>query len=162
MFTCVTTKKRISTVFLMIILVLILLCLVLWRADKARSVETAGPSVTEYFDRVNFLDELGFTVDSTVAEEKKEVEIPYIFSDVYEEYNALQQQAGYDLSDYRGKKVMLYTLKLRDPDREDLYAHLMIYDSRIIGGDIAALSVEDGFMNPLVGLRESNSQASND
>ena len=62
----------------------------------------------------------------------------------------MQQKAGYDLSDDRGKQVLLYTLKLCDPERDDVYAHLIVSDSRIIGGDIAALSVEDGFMDPLV------------
>lgn len=150
MFSCVTTKKRISTVFLVMILVLTLFCAVLWRAGSVRGAQESGPTVAEYFDRVDFLNSLGYTVDSSVPEEKKEIEIPYVFSSVYEEYNAVQQRAGYDLSDDGGKQVQLYTLKLCDSERNDVYAHLIVSDSRIIGGDIAALSAEDGFMNPLV------------
>jgi hypothetical protein len=99
--------------------------------------------------RVTFIEDLGYALDENFLEESKEVEIPYVFSDIYEEYNALHREAGYNLEKYRGKKVKQYTYKLADKNRKDLYAHLLIFEGSIIGGDIAAIDFKDGFMLPL-------------
>ena len=145
----VTTKRSISTVFLVVLLVVVLLTSVLWKSSEA-AAKTAllqvGNTVQE---RVDFIHRLGYTVSLDVPEKAKQIEIPHIFSDVYQSYQELQQKAGYDLTAYTGKVATLYTFKLVDAVRNDVYAHLIVYDGRIIGGDIAALSVSDGYLRPL-------------
>lgn len=146
----VTTKKRISMLLLVVLLATVLFGIVLWQAGKAAAETEHLPLLKTAADRVDFLHRLGYAVDPAVPEEQKQIEIPYVFSDVYTSYQALQQQAGYDLLPFAGKAATLYTLRLQDAARTDLYAHLIVYQGRLIGGDIAALSVSDGYLRPLL------------
>lgn len=109
----------------------------------------AGGKADEYKDRVAFLEGLGCVVDETAKEEQKSVLIPEEFSDVYINYNEVQKQCGYDLTAYKGFTLTQYTLKLSGyQGRDDVYAHLLVYNGRIVGGDIAATAL-DGFMKGL-------------
>lgn len=146
----VTTKKRISTVLLVLFLASLLLALVLWKAEQTASAEKLPENATDTNSRIVFLETIGYKVDAKVKEEAKQIEIPHIFSDVYKTYQQLQLDAGYDLEKFAGKPATLYTYHLEYPTRDDVYAHLIVYDNSIIGGDISALSVEDGFMRPLL------------
>lgn len=78
------------------------------------------------------------------------VNIPEKFYDVYENYNALQQLANYDLSLYKGCEVTIYTYTINPPSdyTGECVANLMVYNDRIIGGDISATAL-GGFMLPL-------------
>ncbi len=68
----------------------------------------------------------------------KETVIPESFSDVYKEYNKLQNQGGFDLSSYKGKKVTVYSYPLTASGK---ILTLIIYDGQIIGGDIAETKI---------------------
>ena len=92
---------------------------------------------------------MGYKVNREIPEEQKQIEIPYVFSDIYKQYNEIQQKAGYGLEKYAGSKAELYTYSLIYENRTDVYAHLLVVDGKIIGGDISALSVTNGFINPL-------------
>lgn len=144
----VTTKNRISTVLLIIFLALILLALVVFKANQTASAQVLYKNAENTSGRIAFLKEMGYSVDG--EEESKQIEIPYIFSSVYEKYQEIQKLAGYDLEKYAGKPAVLYTYHLSYDTRNDVYAHLIVYKDAIIGGDISALSVEDGFMRPLL------------
>ena len=145
----VTTKKQISMLLMVILLAMVLFAVILWQAGKAAAETDQLPMAETAADRVDFLHRLGYTVDSSVPEQEKQIEIPHVFSEVYASYQALQQKAGYDLLPFAGKTVTLYTLHLQDATRTDVYAHLMVYRGRLIGGDIMALSVSDGYLRPL-------------
>ncbi len=64
----------------------------------------------------------------------REIVLPDVFDDTLLTYNELQQQAGFDLSDYAGQRVKYRTYTLTDGNA----AHLYVYNGRIIGGDITA------------------------
>ena len=84
--------------------------------------------------------------------------IPKTFSQVYENYNALQKQAGYDLSAYKGAKVTIFTYpvgKVSHDNDDDYYVTLMVYKGRIIGGDISSRNFY-GEMLPLTNVKEDN------
>lgn len=88
-----------------------------------------------------------------VAEESAStrcIYIPQRFSDVYENYNELQNSAGYDLSAFKGCEVTVYTYEIKTPEgySGDCVVNLMVYRDRIIGGDISSSQL-DGFMLPL-------------
>jgi len=55
-----------------------------------------------------------------------------------ERYNALQKSQGFDLTSYVGKDVQRYVYEvLNAPDAKGkVYATLLVYDCRIIGGDV--------------------------
>ena len=132
------------------LLVVVLLTSVLWKSSEAAAKTALLPPANTIQERVDFLHRLGYTVSLDVPEQAKQIEIPYIFSDVYQSYQEIQERAGYDLAAYAGKAATLYTFKLNDTVRNDVYAHLIVYDGRIIGGDVSALAVSDGYLRPLL------------
>ncbi len=87
--------------------------------------------------RVKFLTDLGWEVTASPAE-ATEVRIPREADEVFSRYNELQKNQGYDLTKYAGKKVMRYVYQINNfPDaKEPVYATLLVYKDRIIGGDI--------------------------
>ena len=109
------------------------------------TIKADGTSGSTNALRVEYLSGLGYTVDET-AISVKEIVIPEKFSDVYNEYNRLQQTAGFDLSRYRGNKAVVYTYRLSDS--EDTVINLIVSDNNIIGGDISSVRI-DGEMKAL-------------
>ena len=60
-------------------------------------------------------------------------------------YNELQKEAGFDLSNYKGKNVTVYSCPVWNSDK---LLNLIVYDGKIIGGDISDVAF-DGEMKPL-------------
>ena len=107
-------------------------------------------SVSDDNDVVEFLRAYGWEVESQPAE-TKEVQIPSPFDSVYEQYNALQREQGFDLSPYRGRTVKVESYRvLNYPEYEDesdmIHATVIIYKEKIIGGDISSVEF-GGFMH---------------
>ena len=100
------------------------------------SVSTA-PAADTNDARVKFLTDLGWEVTASPAE-ASEVKIPRAGDEVFDRYNELQKSQGYDLSKYAGKKVMRYVYRINNfPDaKEPVYATVLVYKDKIIGGDI--------------------------
>ena len=96
---------------------------------------------------VRFLEYFGWEVMKEPTE-SAEVLIPAQFDEVYLEYNALQKKQGMDLEPYCGKtaKRMVYLVTNYPEGRPNVYAHLLICDGKIIGGDIASSELA-GFMH---------------
>ena len=110
----------------------------------------AGEAVGTTEARVRFLARCGWTVDAA-SEEVQDILLPETFSPVYEEYNELQKQQGYDLSEYKGLECRLYSYAvINGPEEEQtVLANLYVYKDRVIGGDVHSTSL-NGFM---VGLK---------
>lgn len=100
-------------------------------------------------NRAAFLSQFGYTVDETPLE-CVEVTIPDEFDKVFAAYNELQKQMGLDLGRYKGKKVMRYTYKVTNYEgySDTVYANLLIYKNKIIGGDICSAD-PNGFAHGL-------------
>ena len=101
--------------------------------------------------RQEFLKEMGWEV-SGEFDECRQVLIPEQFNEVYEGYNELQKQQGFDLSAYKGKSCDVYTYKVKNykghEDKDDVRCNLMICDDVLIGGDVSSTEL-DGFMQGL-------------
>ena len=99
------------------------------RFDKVKSAD----------DRVNFLSQFGYTVESEPVE-SVEVTIPKEFDKVFAAYNELQKGEGLDLGRYKGKTVMRYTYKVTNyPGYSDpVYANLLVYKNKVVGGDVCS------------------------
>lgn len=95
--------------------------------------------------RVQYIKNLNINIQDECIETKK-INIPAKFGDVYTGYNTLQKQAGFDLLDYAGCGVTLYTYAFTD--KPDKRVNILVYKGRIIGGDISDTSLE-GSMSPL-------------
>ena len=110
-------------------------------------VEISYDKVKTEEDRVRFLSQFGWEVKSP-AIMSGEVTIPSEFDKVFTGYNEIQKRQGLDLSKYKKKKVMRYTYELTNYDGYDgtVYANLIIYRGRVIGGDICSADVT-GFIH---------------
>lgn len=94
-------------------------------------------------DRQALIEQLGIQTDEAPIEEYK-TRVPKEFDAVYQDYNKIQLAQGFDLTDYRGKKVTRYTYKvLNYPKKseneryENVFLNLILYKNRVIGGDIS-------------------------
>ena len=98
-------------------------------------------------DRINFLKQFGWEAKAE-AVESAEVKVPNEFDKVFTTYNEIQKRQGLDLSGYKGKKFMRYTYEITNyPDyKGTVYANLIVYRDRIIGGDICTADV-NGFIH---------------
>ena len=106
--------------------------------DSQPTVSMTTPATADTNEaRVKFLTDLGWDVVVSPVQ-TSQVRIPEKSSEIYDRYNALQKSQGYDLTPYAGKTVMRYVYKINNyPDaKEPVYATLLVYKDRIIGGDI--------------------------
>ncbi|MCD8087861.1 MAG: DUF4830 domain-containing protein [Oscillospiraceae bacterium] len=97
-------------------------------------------------ERAAFLLECGWEVDIQ-SEQTQTIHIPETFSAIYESYNDLQLQQGYDLKPYAGLDCTLYTYTVTNyPDKgQTVLVNLYVYKNRIIGGDVHSTNL-NGFM----------------
>ena len=98
-------------------------------------------------DRVNFLSQFGWQVNSEPVE-TAEIVIPEEFDKIFTGYNEIQKRQGLDLSKYKKKSVMRYTYEVNNYQGEDgkVYANVIVYRNRVIGGDICSADV-NGFIH---------------
>ena len=103
---------------------------------------------TRLTQQIAYLQSLGWEVEPTPILEQ-EITMPKDFPDVLKQYNELQRQQGFDLEEYAGKKLTLYTYRITNhPDAEEADASLYVYRSELVGGDVHSTSFT-GFMTAL-------------
>ena len=143
-FTAKITKKRIVCA-----VIIIMLPLQIFAAVKISNAKSATKEIyhKNEKERIAYLTEFGWQIDEN-SETEKASAIPAEFDDVYKSYNELQKSQGFDLTDYAGKSVTIYNYKvLNYPENSEyVYATLIIYDGKLIGGDIHSTAL-DGFMH---------------
>lgn len=107
-----------------------------YRYDKIKTNE----------DRIKFLYQFGWKVDSEPIEEVT-MKIPREFDRVMSTYNELQKRQGLDLTKYKGREVTRYSYNVTNyPGYEGkVTANVIVYKSRVIGGDVSSSDVE-GFI----------------
>ena len=98
-------------------------------------------------ERIAFLRQFGWEVKSDPVE-AVEVTVPSEFDKIFTGYNEIQKRQGLDLSDYKKKNVMRYTYEVTNYDGHDgvVYANILVYRNRVIGGDICSADVT-GFIH---------------
>lgn len=132
------TKRKIVVVIICLAVIILLGISLFGRDNKAQHIG-------EEMSCVEFLQSLGWQVSEQPLEQK-EIQIPEEFMDVYENYNNLQREAGYDLKKYKGKKVTRYTYAITNfPECSDVRANVLVFEGIIIGGDISTTEL-NGFM----------------
>ncbi len=108
------------------------------RAENAEEVKT-------------YIESLGY--ETTGEATNKEVVIPREFDEVYENYNEIQKECGFDLSGYKGSRATLYTYSLSGYPGcdEEVLCDVLVCKGRVVGGNVYTLRL-DGFMH---GLKEA-------
>jgi len=114
--------------------------------------QTTSAPISSNDARVKFLTDFGWEV-TTSPVESSQVRIPDSSTEVFDRYNQLQKNQGYDLSTYAGKNAMRYVYKINNYPgaTEPVYATLLVHKNQIIGGDItdtAAGGKIQGFKMP--------------
>ena len=99
-------------------------------------------------DVSNYLSSFGLEVGSISFEE---VNLPFEFNEVYENYNKIQQSQGFDLNDYKGKTVIRYSGEVYNylEKEQDVFAEVLVFEGNVIAADIYSTDLS-GFM---VGLK---------
>lgn len=137
--------------FLIVLCVLAFIAVLLMVGTAAGGVKLLARDVASTTEkRVAFLAECGWEADPA-SEVAQQILIPERFTPVYEGYNDLQRQQGYDLSKFCGRTCTLYAYTVTNyPDKEQtVLADLYVYKNQIIGGDIHSTNL-GGFM---IGLK---------
>lgn len=104
-----------------------------------------------------FLEDFGIETEAVpIAQE--EFTIPSQFDNIYENYNIIQLESGFDLALYKGEKAVRYTYKMLNfpnSSSQNIYANVICIKKRQIGGDICCTDI-DGFILPLNFLKTNN------
>ena len=107
------------------------LCVVSAMGAMTDNEETAsGASVKNEQAAADYLRAVGEEDAAQLSCER--ITIPEQFDEVYEEYNGMQRQSGFDLSEYKGKDALRFTFALTRHDMP--YAVLLVRDGAVIGG----------------------------
>ena len=114
--------------------------------------QTTSAAVTGNDERVQFLKSFGWDVANSPVE-STQVRIPEKTTEVFDRYNQLQKNQGYDLSHYAGKKVMRYVYQINNYPgaTEPVYATVLVHKNQIIGGDVTETAAKgriQGFKMP--------------
>lgn len=130
--------KKIGLLLIGVILIIIVLKSVI-------GYISAVTGTVSWEQAAEFLLKYGWETEKGTVQ-TEEVHIPSNFSEVYERYNAIQRKQGYDLTKYKGEKVLKYTFAITNyKDYENVEAHVLTYGGKIIGGDICSTEL-NGFM----------------
>ena len=134
-------KKRILAVLVLTALVIGAFFLI------PRESEPVSYPGLAHEERIGFLQSFGWTVKEEPAD-VREIVIPAVFSDVYTAYNEMQKAQGFDLKPYAGEKCTQFRYIITNyPEcTETVFATLLVYEGKIIGGDVA-VETADGFMH---------------
>ncbi len=99
-------------------------------------------------DRLEFLSQFGILAAED-SEQKEDFSLPEALDRVLLSYNEIQKAQGLDLSRYCKRKVQRYTYEVKNYKDPSLavYANVIVYRQRVIGGDISAVG-EGGFVLP--------------
>lgn len=101
--------------------------------------------------RIEYINSFGWDV-GIAPTGIKEIRIPGVFDEAYEQYNALQRQQGFDLRKYRACYAYKYTydiLNYDEPSPVPICVNLIVCEGKIVGADISS-SEASGLVTVLV------------
>ncbi len=158
MFICsmrASTLKFFGVVSVALVALIVLITMVPAYDADATMYETVSytyEKVKNDDDVERFLTQFGWQVGAQ-PHETAEVIIPAEFDKIFTAYNEIQKQQGLNLSGYKRKTVKRYTYVIENyPDYEGtVYANVLVYRNKVIGGDVCSADVEGfihGFESP--------------
>lgn len=116
-------------------------------AGSGTEVNISYGKITDEADVKKFLLQFGWETDDEPVESVN-VTVPQKFDRVMSEYNQIQKAQGLDLEKYKGKEVLRFTYKIKNysDSAEDVYANVLVYKKKVIGGDLCSADV-NGFIH---------------
>ena len=134
------TRRRAVVIVAAVAAVLFALIFMRWQnSEKDKLMTTEG--------REMFLSELGWEIDPE-SESYKSVLLPQTLEGIMEEYNRLQLEQGFDLSQHCGEECdqFCYTVTNYPNCESSVYATLYLQNGKLIAADIHSTAI-DGFMH---------------
>lgn len=118
-------------------------------ALAVNSMEISTKKIKTNEDRVAFIRQFGWEVEES-ALEVAEVSVPKQFDEVYNAYNEMQKEQGFDLEKYKGKSAKRWSYRILNYPGEtgEIHCNLLLVGSRIIAADISKVEL-GGFMHGL-------------
>ena len=155
MFVVSLSKNKIKkSVCIGLAVVLLSFCVIasLWffgNVQKSRATGNSLSAVDEN-DIVSFISTYGWQVDDEPVE-VREVIIPETFDEVYNNYNKIQLEQGFNLEKYAGVRVKRWTYIVKNypetsPEDDYIRINILVSDGKVIGGDVCSVKL-DGFMH---------------
>ena len=154
-----STIKLVGVVCVALTVLITLIAFVPTYAISSQTSATPGETEVNYtYDKIKtaedaaeFLSQFGWEVNTTPVEVKN-VTIPSEFDKVFAAYNEMQKALGLNLSKYKNKDVTRYTFAVTNYEDYEgtVYANVLVYRSRVIGGDICSADVS-GFVHGFEG-----------
>lgn len=147
-----TAKLNRKKLLAAVVLAAVALGALIWRVpDRTESVFGSGSPASGLKtneDRVAFAQSLGYQVEPQPLR-SQQVTIPHQFDQVYQQYNEMQRQCGFDLEPYQGKVLTLYTYRVTNyPGEQQAMLDLLICKNKAVGGAVYSAEL-DGFMHGL-------------
>ncbi len=150
-----STVKLVGVICVALTVLITLIAFVPTYAISSQTSANVGDSATSYsYDKIKspadaaaFLSQFGWEVAPEPIETKT-VTIPSEFDKVFAAYNEMQKEQGLNLAKYKNKEVTRYTFSVSNyPNYEGtVYANVLVYRNRVIGGDICSADVS-GFVH---------------
>lgn len=118
--------------------------------NKSKSVSAVISASTDE-ERRDYLSTFGW--ETAQEYEEKQLTIPQSWNQVYTDYNEVQVNQGFDLSEYKGQKVTLYTYTVNNynDSQQGIVADMLVCDGVLIGGDLCNTSADNGFLTGFSG-----------
>ena len=140
---------KLSNRRLVIVLFAVILISVVLVATRAKSLLYDNDNSTFCNDQaeiLEYINSFGLVIGDVSS---SSIKVPEVFSDVYNNYNELQKQQGFDLTDYKGKVLTRYVGEVKNyNDSDNVFVEVLTFDGIVVGADIFSTSV-DGFIEPL-------------
>ncbi len=150
MFVKTVKLKKPNPIAFIIIAIAIIILVVVWATGRGSKGVGSKYKLENNTDRVSFLEQVGWEVSDT-EKDCRVVKVPSKFNAVYNVYNKLQKEQGFDISKIKGKEVEIYEYEVYNyPDKpKNVVVHLIICDTILVGGDVSSTE-KDGFMHGLM------------
>ncbi len=144
----VKLKKPVLNVLLLTAAAAVLLIGVLTALRLSKGKNTYRTSTEQ--QRQSLIAELGWETTEKPSEQRT-ITIPEEFDEVYNSYNSLQKEQGFDLADFKGQKAEVFTYPvLNYPGHKDcMQLTLICVGGVLVGGDVCCTEL-DGFMQGLL------------
>lgn len=126
----------------------VIVILISFASNHTPKAENVSATISASTDeqRQSYLAQFGWQVEKEF--QSKELTIPENWNDVYIQYNEIQKNQGFDLTEYKGKKVTLYTYTINNYEKESqgIVADMLVCNGILIGGDVCNTSAKNGFL----------------
>ena len=125
-------------------LALIILAAVVLASSLVVSLKNNSGKVVAASDNLSVLAYIeSFDIDVLKEGLKEdEIKVPATFNDVYNNYNKIQEEQGFDLENYKGKTLKRYTYPMINiEDEGSLFVEVLTFDGIIVAADIYSTNI---------------------